>query len=103
MAFGIRSCPADLDCNWTVGVKDLLILLGSWGPCDPPPAPCDADLDCDGTVGVLDLLILLGEWGPCGAAIASGPPQNIQDCMDRFAVNAEDELALIKCLETVSQ
>ena len=96
-------CLADLDCDGDVGVKDLLILLGSWGPCPAPPAPCDADLDCDGTVGVLDLLILLGEWGPCGAAIASGVPQTIQDCMDRFSAESEDELALIKCLETVSQ
>ena len=62
-----------------------------------------ADLNCDGTVGVDDLLILLGEWGPFGAAIASGVPQTIQDCMDRFSAESEDELALIKCLETVSQ
>ena len=96
-------CFADLDCDGSVGVKDLLILLGAWGPCPAPPAPCDADLDCDGTVGVLDLLILLGEWGPCGAPIATTPPQNIQDCMDRFSAESEDELALIKCLETVSQ
>ena len=26
--------PADLDCDGAVGVKDLLILLGTWGPCD---------------------------------------------------------------------
>ena len=57
----------------------------------------------DGTVGVSDLLILLGEWGPCGTPIAATPPQNIQDCMDRFSADPEDELALIKCLETVSQ
>ncbi|MCH8316444.1 MAG: hypothetical protein IIA64_10760 [Planctomycetes bacterium] len=96
-------CKGDLDGDGSVGVKDLLILLGAWGPCPAPPAPCDADLDCDGTVGVLDLLILLGNWGPCGAPIATTPPQNIQDCMDRFSAESEDELALIKCLETVSQ
>ena len=62
-----------------------------------------ADLDSDGTVGVPDLLILLGEWGPCGTPIAATPPQSIQDCMDRFSADLEDELALINCLETVSQ
>ena len=54
-------------------------------------------------MGVSDLLILLGEWGPCGAAIASGVPQTIQDCMDRFSADLGDELALINCLETGSQ
>ena len=51
--------PADLDCDGAVGVKDLLILLGTWGPCDG----CLADLDGDHSVGVKDLLSLLGEWG----------------------------------------
>ena len=41
--------------------------------------------------------------GPCGTPIAATPPQNIQDCMDRFSAESEDELALINCLETVSQ
>ncbi len=51
--------PADLDCSGDVGVKDLLFLLGSWGPCDG----CLADLDGDHFVGVKDLLSLLGSWG----------------------------------------
>ncbi len=52
----------DLDGDGVVGVKDLLILLGDWGPC-PPKEDCPADLDGDGSVGVKDLLILLGNWG----------------------------------------
>ena len=52
----------DLDGDCQVGVKDLLILLGSWGPCEDCP-PCPADLDGSGVVGVSDLLILLGNWG----------------------------------------
>ena len=51
----------DLDGDGTVGITDLLILLGSWGPC----ADCDvcpADLDGDCTVGILDLLTLLANW-----------------------------------------
>lgn len=54
--------PADLDGDGSVGVKDLLILLGDWGPCDDC-TDCPADLDGDCTVGVKDLLILLGNWG----------------------------------------
>ena len=99
-------CPADLDGDGTVGVKDLLILLGDWGPClncGNCGVECAADLDCDCDVGVSDLLILLGDWGPCGFPIATTPPQSIQDCMDRFSAESEDELALIKCLETVAQ
>lgn len=54
--------PGDLDGDGSVGVKDLLILLGLWGPC-PDCKACLADLDGDCTVGVKDLLILLGNWG----------------------------------------
>ena len=57
-------CPADLDGDGSVGVPDLLSLLGSWGPC-PPKGDCPADFDTSGDVGVKDLLLLLGAWGPC--------------------------------------
>lgn len=53
----------DLDLDGTVGVSDLLILLGFWGPC-VFCENCLADLDGDCAVGVKDLLILLGNWGP---------------------------------------
>ena len=52
----------DLDGDCHVGVKDLLILLGSWGPCDNCEN-CPADLNRDCVVGVVDLLMLLGNWG----------------------------------------
>ena len=56
------SVPADLDGDGSVGVSDLLILLGDWGRC-PPKRDCPADLNGDGSVGVAYLLILLGNWG----------------------------------------
>ena len=62
--FDASFCPWDLDDKGSVGVKDLLILLGVWGPC-PPKGDCPADFDNSDTVGVKDLLILLGNWGPC--------------------------------------
>ena len=57
-------CLWDLDASGAVGVKDLLFLLGVWGPC-PPKGDCPADFDKSNDVGVKDLLILLGNWGPC--------------------------------------
>jgi glucose/arabinose dehydrogenase len=53
----------DLNADGVVNVVDLLLLLGAWGDCDPPPAACPADLTGDGTVNVLDLLLLLASWG----------------------------------------
>ena len=60
------ACPGDLDMSGTVGVKDLLALLGSWGSCGTAcPPGCDPDLTEDCEVNVNDLLTLLGNWGPC--------------------------------------
>ncbi|MHC4429084.1 MAG: hypothetical protein ACYS0D_10865 [Planctomycetota bacterium] len=53
----------DLDGDGTVSTADLLILLGTWGPCPESPGTCPADLDGDGTVATGDLLILLAAWG----------------------------------------
>jgi hypothetical protein len=55
-------CPGDFDGDGYVNIVDLLVLLGSWGPCD---APCDADLNGDGVVDILDFLELLNLWGIC--------------------------------------
>ncbi len=57
------TAAGDLDRDGAVGITDLLILLGAWGPCPPPSEPCPADLDGDGAVGITDLLILLSGWG----------------------------------------
>jgi hypothetical protein len=59
-------CPADLDGDGSVGITDLLALLGAWGDCPPEPEPCPADIDGDLAVGISDLLALLSVWGPCG-------------------------------------
>ncbi len=61
---GAPPCPADFDLSGAVDVKDLLFLLGAWGPC-PPKGECPADFDLSGAVDVKDLLFLLGAWGPC--------------------------------------
>ena len=58
----IEGAAGDLNNDCQVGVKDLLMLLGNWGPCDNCEN-CPADLNADWVVGVADLLILLGNWG----------------------------------------
>ena len=88
-------CFADLDCDGTVGVKDLLILLSAWGPC----LGCPADLDCDGVVGVKDLLALLAAWGPCQPTPPTEIPKTVQECYDKFY--PQDMDALIACIEAV--
>ena len=57
----VSECNADLDADGAVGVKDLLILLGVWGPCKD----CPADFNRNDAVGVSDLLALLANWGAC--------------------------------------
>ena len=52
----------DLNSDCQVGAGDVLILLGSWGPCDICE-DCPADLTGDCVVGAVDLLILLANWG----------------------------------------
>jgi parallel beta-helix repeat protein len=56
----VRS-SGDLNGDGAVGIRDLLMLLARWGPCDE--CPCLADLDDSGAVGIGDLLILLANWG----------------------------------------
>lgn len=52
----------DINQDGSVNTADLLILLGSWGPCGNW-ADCPADLNDDCAVGAADFLILLGNWG----------------------------------------
>ena len=61
---GVPACPADFDNSGAVDVKDLLFLLGAWGPCQKQ-GDCPADFDLSSAVDVKDLLFLLGNWGPC--------------------------------------
>ena len=51
-----------------VGVNDLLLLVGTWGPCDDPD-DCPADIFCEDNaeiVDVNDLLLMFESWGKCG-------------------------------------
>jgi hypothetical protein len=54
-------CPSDCGDppDGSVGIVDLLALLGQWGGA----GACDTG--GDGIVGIADLLALLGAWGPC--------------------------------------
>ncbi len=63
----VQHIPGDLDGDGSVGVSDLLIVLGAWGECaDCAPGgesgACPADMDNDCAVGVSDLLVILAAW-----------------------------------------
>ncbi len=52
------SCEGDFTDDGTVGVDDLLVVIGAWGTPN-------GDLNGDGTTSVDDLLVLIGLWGDC--------------------------------------
>ena len=82
-------CPADLDGDCKVGVKDLLIFLGNWGPCaDCNDCPADFDGDC--VVGVIDLLTLLSSWGPCQCNPGAEAP-SIQEAVEDAGLTWPDD------------
>ena len=58
---GPDPCPADVNEDGVVGIVDMIILLGNWGPNPGHPA----DIDADGAVGITDFLAILSEWGSC--------------------------------------
>ncbi len=60
---GVDPTLGDLDNDGEVNVTDLLLVLGTWGPCPEPCSPsCAADVDGSCEVGVGDLLIVLADW-----------------------------------------
>jgi hypothetical protein len=58
------AAPGDVDRDNLVGIEDLMIVLGQWGPCADCGAPsaCQADLDGDCDVGLTDVLIVVANW-----------------------------------------
>jgi hypothetical protein len=57
----VSFCTADVDGDGSVGITDMLQVLGTWGLCPG----CPSDVDGDGSVGINDFLELLAQWGPC--------------------------------------
>jgi Ca2+-binding EF-hand superfamily protein len=55
-------CAYDIDADGSVGITDMLALLGSWGSSagDDP-----ADVDQDGVVDISDLLAMFQNWYAC--------------------------------------
>jgi hypothetical protein len=57
----LQCCQADFNCDGTIGVSDLLFLVGFMGvTCE---FDCPADLTGDNVVGVTDQLAFLGVYG----------------------------------------
>jgi hypothetical protein len=49
----------DINCDGSISVADLLLLIADWGSCEL----CAGDLNNDGETNVHDLLILIANWG----------------------------------------
>ena len=61
--------PGDLDGDGTVGIIDLLLLLGAWGPCPEPCPPfCTGDLDGDCAAEIA----AVAAWNPVGMLLSTG-------------------------------
>lgn len=61
-------CPADIDGNTVVNTDDLLVVITSWGACEPEPEPCPADVAPPGgndAVDTDDLILVITSWGAC--------------------------------------
>ena len=96
-------CPWDLDGSGDVGVKDLLILLGEWGPNPGHPA----DFDGGGEVRVEDLLSLLGDGGPV-RVVVTNRGRNALDAMPdcgalTIATALEDGFSLVTFTDTCTR
>ncbi len=57
----VADAAGDANCDGTVDIADLLLVILGWGPC-PALLPCPGDLTGDGVVSVADLIEVLDAW-----------------------------------------
>ncbi|MDP7518918.1 MAG: hypothetical protein QF438_02065, partial [Phycisphaerales bacterium] len=55
-------CESDFDGNGEVDINDLLVVVSSWGACEPG---CVGDTNGDDIVDTDDLLTVISAWGVC--------------------------------------
>jgi hypothetical protein len=55
--------PGDANGDGVVNIDDLLLVINSWGLCQPPPSICPGDLNNTGATDVDDLLLVINNWG----------------------------------------
>ncbi|MDP6986925.1 MAG: hypothetical protein QGG74_02665 [Phycisphaerales bacterium] len=55
-------CDSDFDGNGVVDISDLLVVVSSWGVCEPG---CVGDANGDTMVNADDLLMVISAWGVC--------------------------------------
>lgn len=56
------ACAQDFDGNGAVDIGDLLVVVSSWGVCQPG---CVGDTNGDDIVDANDLLMVIASWGVC--------------------------------------
>jgi hypothetical protein len=54
--------PGDANCDGTVDVDDIVVVVLNWGPCRPGAWPCEGDVNGDGTVDVDDVVAVVIGW-----------------------------------------
>ncbi len=95
---GSSNVSADTDRDGDVDLDDLLAVLSAWGPC-ANCSWCPADVDGDRMIGFQDLIKVVGDFST-DCVTFDGPPQSVQDCLDRFG---SDLAALEACISTLNQ
>jgi hypothetical protein len=61
--YGHDGLPGDANCDWSVDLVDLGLVLGGWGACPKSSGPCAGDVDMNGVVDIDDVLRVIGNWG----------------------------------------
>jgi hypothetical protein len=56
----------DADCDYSVDLSDLSIVLQAWGVCPEPRTMCPGDINQDGMTDIDDLLRVISDWGAPG-------------------------------------
>jgi hypothetical protein len=56
----------DADCDYSVDLSDLSIVLQAWGVCPEPRTMCPGDINQDGMTDIDDLLRVISVWGAPG-------------------------------------
>jgi hypothetical protein len=89
-ALPIGPCPMDINDDTTVGVDDLLAVIGGWNDCGDGSYRPEADVDDDCCVTVDDLLLVIGNWGAyCGPVGACCLPDG--GCTETDQITCEDD------------
>ncbi len=91
----IATCLWDIGGSGLIDVQDLLFLLATWGPCNPPNGICLADFDCSGDVGQTDLNELLARWNMTCSQLCGGSAAAAGGSSGAAAADFEETIVML--------